>query len=279
MKCAILTKTSRSYTESKFVIPHFTPPEEQENTVRVISRLFAGALFLLVALPAVAAHAAGPLVASEPRPKQELSRAPGWVTLAFGHDLDTGIAKVVVTDSSGQPVTMNAPIVEGNNITMQLDDGLSKDTYTVYYRVNDSSGGLVGGAFQFAYGKGKWTKVEGSSWEGEDAQPPILADTDVWGRPVREAPETPLPAVVVEQSGGPAISVAAPVPVVEPSPDVEEGPDVEGDPEATEQAPESPDAVSAEVAGGSNTGLIVGIVVAVAAAVAVPVVVRLRRRG
>ncbi len=186
--------------------------------MRTVFKLVVGTLFLFLAAPVASAYAQGPLVASEPRPKQELSREPGWVTLAFGHELDNGVAKLVVTNSKGEPVAKDAPIIEGTNITMQLEDGLAKDTYTVHYRVNGSDGDIVGGAFQFAYGKGKWTTIKDASWDGAEEQPTILAETDPWGNPTPEDSESPLPDVVVEQSDGPDISVSPPA-TVEPSPE------------------------------------------------------------
>lgn len=228
------------------------------RTVKTFFRLVAGTLFLILALPVAQAHAAGGFVASEPRPKQELSQPPGWVTLAFPHELDAGVAKLVVTNSKGEPVTKDAPIVEGTNITMQLDDGLPKDTYTVHYRVNAKDGSLVGGTFQFAYGKGRWTQAASSSWEGSEEQPPILSDTDPWGRPEGNPTGKPLPDVVVEQSDGPTIEVVEPTPEETPSP------------EATAAEESTAPVVEEEDSGGMHPGVVAVIAVVVAAGVAVP---------
>lgn len=218
----------------------------------------------MLMLPVGAAHAADPLLASEPRAKQELTRPPGWVTLGFGHELDNGVAKLVVTNSKGEPVTKNAPIVEGSNITMQLDDGLGKDTYTVHYRVNSANGDLIGGAFQFAYGKGKWTTIKDAAWQGSQEQPPVLSETDPWGRPTQAPPATPLPEVEVVQSGGPTISVTAPTPPA-PSPDLTDGVEsVTSEATETPQTPTTPGTV--DNSPGVNVGLIAGIVALVAAA-------------
>ncbi|HET9649827.1 MAG TPA: copper resistance CopC family protein [Microlunatus sp.] len=137
--------------------------------------LFAG-VSALVALP-VPAQAAT-LVVSEPRSRQTLDEAPGWVTIAFSSDIDSAVAKLIVQGPDGDNVTTGSLIVEGTNVTTQLRDDLPQGTYTVHYRVNAAKGDVQGGAFQFAYGRGSFTTPADQKWSGSDNEPAILKGTD-----------------------------------------------------------------------------------------------------
>lgn len=145
---------------------------------RLIAALLIGTLSVL-ALGGTRARAADDyLVGSDPQPRQELSEVPGWVTLAFRTKASAKLAKILVFDAGGRNVTTGALIVEGTNVTSQLDFDLPKGTYSVYYRTSDTSGKPRGGAFQFAYGKGNWTPLDKEVWVGEEEQPPVLANPD-----------------------------------------------------------------------------------------------------
>ncbi|MFT4227305.1 copper resistance CopC family protein [Micropruina sp.] len=145
---------------------------------RLLAALLIGTLSVL-ALGGTRARAADDyLVGSDPQPRQELSEVPGWVTLAFRTKASAKLAKILVFDAGGRNVTTGALIVEGTNVTSQLDFDLPKGTYSVYYRTSDASGKPRGGAFQFAYGKGNWTPLDKEVWVGEEEQPPVLANPD-----------------------------------------------------------------------------------------------------
>lgn len=58
-------------------------------------------------------------------------------------------------------------------MTTQLADGLPKGTYTVLYRINKGNDDVQGGQFQFAYGKGHWTKPT-STWSGAKNEPAVM---------------------------------------------------------------------------------------------------------
>jgi methionine-rich copper-binding protein CopC len=137
--------------------------------------LFAG-VSALAALP-VPAQAAT-LVVSEPRARQTLDDAPGWVTIAFSSDIDSAVAKIIVQGPDGDNVTTGSLIVEGTNVTTQLREDLPQGTYTVHYRVNAANGDVQGGAFQFAYGRGSFTTPPDQKWSGSDKEPAILRGTD-----------------------------------------------------------------------------------------------------
>jgi methionine-rich copper-binding protein CopC len=142
---------------------------------RLLLPLLVG-LMITLGIPLQAAHAAGVIVVSDPEEHAELTRAPGWVSMVFTTEVDPELAKLVVLNSAGENVTVDAIIVEGTQITTQLRSGLPKGTYTVLYRVGDSKGEPVGGSYQFAYGKGDWSPDAKSTWKGEANQPPVIAD-------------------------------------------------------------------------------------------------------
>lgn len=180
-------------------------------------------LMAILTLSVVPAHAATLLVASDPRPKQELSQAPGWVTLVFKRDVDRSVAKILVTNSKGANVTVNALIVEGNNVTTQLRDGLPKDTYTVHYRIDRADGQPEGGAFQFAYGNGRWTSLPDASWSGSAEEPELMSNPNpnVATPPPAEEPTEVRPPLEVEQADGATVIPEVPTPT--PTPVVSDG--------------------------------------------------------
>lgn len=182
---------------------------------RLLAALLIGTLSVL-ALGGTQARAADDyLVGSDPQPRQELSEVPGWVTLAFRTKASAKLAKILVFDAGGRNVTTGALIVEGTNVTSQLDFDLPKGTYSVYYRTSDAAGKPRGGAFQFAYGKGNWTPLDKEVWVGEEEQPPVLANPDPNAtepaKPGESAPATP------STPASPSAPAATPEPSVSPT--------------------------------------------------------------
>lgn len=152
---------------------------------------------------------------SDPAPHQELERVPGWVTLVFKTEATATLAKILVQDSAGRSVTTGPLIVEGSNVTTQLQSGLPKGTYAVYYRTADESGQPRGGAYQFSYGPGRWTTLDVDTWIGQTAEPTVIADPDptasanptVQSSPA-SGPETYTPQPSPDQTGTPAATPA-----------------------------------------------------------------------
>ena len=142
---------------------------------RIVIALLLGGMSLWF-LGVAPAQAAGKVEFRDPEEHAELDRAPGWVSLVFDTKVDESKAKLVVLNSAGKNMTVDALIVEGTQITTQLQSGLPKGTYTVMWRINGAGGEIVGGSYQFAYGKGTWTSDGKSSWTGEQNQPPVIAD-------------------------------------------------------------------------------------------------------
>ena len=174
----------------------------------VVSGLVVLLLGLLIAPPA----AADSLIATEPLDRQELDAAPGWVTLAFDREIDPGSAKVLVQDPQGRNTTVGQLIVEGTNVTTQLEDGLPRGTYTVRYRVATTDEPF-GGAFQFSYGPGSFTTLPDRSWSGSDDEPPVLSNDDP-NATTSAPPPSPRPR---ESEPGVEVSKGGSSPAPEPS--------------------------------------------------------------
>lgn len=216
-----------------------------------------GAVLLLGVLAPPAQAADDYLVLSTPARHAELDRPPGWVTLVFAADAGASYAAIVVQNAAGQNMTIGGPIVEGNNVTIQLVDGLPRGTYTVTYRTEATDGGPRGGAFQFAYGPGTWTDVN-EVWIGEEQQPPEIDDP---GPPPSSLDPVETPTTEPEPDPSPTISEPTTEPsAASPSPSETPAAELPGEPES------------------NPTGWIVGIGAALAAIAAGAVVVA-RRRG
>lgn len=178
-----------------------------------------GLAVLAVGTVAPRAAAAGDFV-SDPAPKSESSRAPGWVTMAFSFQVDPSTAKMLVLDKSGRNVTSGSLVVEWTNVTSQLRSDLQRGTYTVHYRVSRPDGEPMGGTFQFAYGKGDWSSAGATKWTGSDKEPEILKNPDpnaTVSSTVR--PPTPIksPSLTPKPSASPSESSASPAPEPTPS--------------------------------------------------------------
>lgn len=189
---------------------------------------------ILVALAAAglmtptAAVASADDFVSDPAPRAELDRAPGWVTMAFQFEVDPSTAKMLVVSGAGVNVTAGTLIVEWTNVTTQLRDKLAKDTYTVHYRVSRPDGEPLGGSFQFAYGKGTWSAKDKTTWEGADKEPEVIknadpnATTTATARPSRpsrtpvESPKASPTPTTTSPTPEPSASVAVEPPSVPP---------------------------------------------------------------
>jgi methionine-rich copper-binding protein CopC len=164
----------------------------------VLISVVAGCLGAVVSAGPAQADA---LVASEPGVRQELDEAPGWVTLAFAAEVDPSVAKVLVIDAGGRNLTTGSLIVEGTNVTTQLQDGLKPGTYTVRYRVNGPDGEPEGGAYQFAFGAGNFGSPPEQTWTGRAEEPEAMNDPDPNAVTPGSSATAGVPEVEVEQQG------------------------------------------------------------------------------
>lgn len=237
------------------------------RTVTAALAFFLAAVFVASGLGAPSAAAEGIVVASEPQERQELTQMPGAVTLAFTDVVDAGVAKLLVLNSEGENVTSGELIVEGTNVTSYLRDGLAKGTYTVQYRVDRADGQPQGGAFQFAYGPGSWTKLEKKTWSGQENEPPIMQNrnpnaTDT--EPPGSDTSTSVPDV--EVTSDPTATTEPPKQTNEPV-DPTEPAETSTSPGATEVATPTP-AAGPEQENSSPVGWILGGLVVLAAVAA-----------
>ena len=175
------------------------------------------ALSSLVSAPLAAASDA--LMASDPAPREELSAAPGGVTLAFDREIAPGTAKVLVLNPDGRNVVVGDLDYFGSSIALLLADKLPKGTYTVRYRIAGAKGQPEGGSFQFSIGPGKWTQpLPDESWSGIDQLPPDLAEPG-------ELPEaTPSPDATGSESPPVEFETPTATPSEAPSPTPSESP-------------------------------------------------------
>lgn len=223
---------------------------------QLIGALVIGLLLTLTSSPSVA-RADDYLIGSDPQPRQELKETPGWVTLAFRSKATAKLAKIVVLNAAGKNVTSGALIVEGTNVTSQLQFSLPRGTYSVYYRTSDAAGKPRGGAFQFAFGPGQWTALDKEVWVGEAEEPPIMSNPD---------PNSSIPGIPTES------------PTAEPTEQPTEQPTDQPSPSATSEVTDSSTpAATPSSDGGSTTGWLVGAGIAVTALLAAAAVVFARR--
>lgn len=246
---------------------------------RVVICLMVAILTLAgAASSAPQAHAAGRLRVSNPAPRQELSERPGWVSLAFDGTVKRSLLKVLVVDARGANVVVGELIYQGSAVLVQLNNELPRGTYTVKYQVDRKRDGQPeGGAFQFAYGKGRWTKIV-ASWSGTAQQPPEMANPDPMATGPVVVPTTTPPVVEVSDpasptrtaSPSPSRSSASPTETPTESPTPVETPSEEPTPEPTEPEP----------AGGPDpVPWIIGAAVLVAAGAGGWSILRRRRDG
>lgn len=243
--------------------------------------LVLGALLLGAVLAArpIPASAVTP-VASEPQDRQQLSDQPGAVTLAFDHEVDPGVAKVIVLGPDGQNVTSGPLRVEGTNVTSYVRDRLREGTYTVHFRIDGKGGDPEGGAYQFSIGSGRFTNLPDRSWSGEDHQPAVLTGTNPNGSEEPDPPSTVVNTPGIEVTSQAGSSDPNPPPTEDPS-TVQPPPGSTTDAASGAQTSISPTPATSSGSGGSSgTPWIVGGVLLLAALAGTGVgVYRSRTRG
>lgn len=241
----------------------------------LVTLVLGGLLAALVAGPAAAAD--HELVVSDPGPREQVDRPPGFVTLAFSDEVDPSLAKLLVQDASGANVTTGELVVEGTNMASQLLDGLAPGTYTVTYRLARTDGQPQGGTFQFSFGPGTFTDAAESTWSGTEDEPEVLQNED-------PNAVTPAPPPEDEEPGPPTPAPSTSVTTLDPSPtdptpsaapSSTSGPTTAGSSPADPPSASSPPAVDP----GPRTGRLVLGALALVALVAAGVALVLRRRA
>lgn len=241
----------------------------------LVTLVLGGLLAALLAGPAAAAD--NELVVADPGPREQVDRPPGFVTLAFAAEVDPSLAKMLVQDASGANVTTGELVVEGTNLSSQLQDGLPPGTYTVTYRLARSDGEPQGGTFQFSYGPGTFSDAAERTWSGTEDEPEVLQNEDpnaVTPAPPPEDEESE-PATTAPSTAATTLDPSPTDPTLSPTPSATSSPATAG------TSPSEPPAASDPPApdpGPSTAALVVGVVLLVALGAA-GVALALRRRG
>ncbi|MGO1768828.1 MAG: copper resistance CopC family protein [Microbacterium sp.] len=131
---------------------------------------------LVVGSLAVAAPASAHdrLVSSDPAAEATVAELPDEFTLVYSGELidaDDGTA-VEVRSPSGDDVASDAPVVDGTDVTVPVDDPGEAGVYTVTWRVVSNDGHPIDGTFEFtSEGASDDAAGEGSSEESPSASP------------------------------------------------------------------------------------------------------------
>ncbi|MDR1853163.1 MAG: copper resistance protein CopC [Propionibacteriaceae bacterium] len=135
-----------------------------------------------------------------PQSREVLDAAPGVVSLTFTTPADASWARILVLNAAGENVALEPPIVEAQDVTVYLDEGIPEGTYTVYYRIYDGDEPR-GGSYEFAVGHGDWTLDGVVPWAGEENEPAILREDDPPGWTPESGGYAEEPGVAGEEVG------------------------------------------------------------------------------
>lgn len=168
--------------------------------IQLIALTLVAVAGVVASIGTAGAHAR--LKESTPAVGEVLATSPAEVSITFTNDIQriSGSYGIDVTNESGQPVTVGAPVIDDDNrslMTVQLQPALPQGRYVVMYRnVSDADGDPFEAGFAFYVG------VEPTEEQlAEDAllAPPEVSasQTFVAGNPSSPtaASDTPTPAV------------------------------------------------------------------------------------
>ncbi|MCY4670021.1 MAG: copper resistance protein CopC [Rhodococcus sp.] len=94
-----------------------------------------------------AAHAA--LAGSNPADGAQISTAPDQVTLTFNQNIQSNFATLKVVDADGTQWGRSEPVVEGRDMSVDLDGLGEAGQYTVAFRVISEDGHPIDGTYNF----------------------------------------------------------------------------------------------------------------------------------
>lgn len=120
-------------------------------TARLVPRLFVLVAALLLALVATAAPAAAHerLGKTEPADGAELVEVPTRVQLTFSAAVTDPEPALALRDGAGDAVTTALPVVDGQTVTLPLEEALPNGTYTVEWGIISSDGDPISGEYTF----------------------------------------------------------------------------------------------------------------------------------
>ncbi|PFG43607.1 hypothetical protein ATJ88_2313 [Isoptericola jiangsuensis] len=137
------------------------------------TRALAGVVAGVVALLATAAPASAhdELISSDPSADTVLDAAPDEVSLTFSDELlDLG-AVVVVADAAGDDWAAGPPVLDGDQVTVPVTDGMPDAGYEVRWRIVSADGHPISGVVPFVVGDSTPLDRAGAPPAGDDASP------------------------------------------------------------------------------------------------------------
>lgn len=122
---------------------------------RIRTAVAAAAVATIAALAVAApASAHDELVSSSPAADAQLTTAPTELSLTFSNDLlsldeNSGTAMTVV-DQAGEDWVDGEPVIQADNVTVPLAEGMPDGAYTVTWQVVSSDGHPTSGEYSFS---------------------------------------------------------------------------------------------------------------------------------
>ncbi|GAA1054213.1 copper resistance protein CopC [Dietzia natronolimnaea] len=150
------------------------------STALAVTMIVGAAAPATVLAPVAAAHSV--LVSVDPQDGATLETSPGRVSLTFNEEINQNFASVAVTTGDDRTsLTVGEPTVEGETVTVAVDDDLADGAYTIGYRVTSADGHVVSGSSVFtvrsaAAGSGEATATPGATGEQSDPAENQVAD-------------------------------------------------------------------------------------------------------
>ncbi|WP_158220599.1 copper resistance protein CopC [Kineosporia sp. A_224] len=129
------------------------PARPARRAVALLAAVVAALAWLVAGAPAASAHAN--LRLTEPVQGSRVETAPTAVTLRFSEGVGLSDRSVQVLDGNGRRVDTGPPSHPdgaGDVVTVRLQGGLSRGTYTVVYRVVSADSHPIAGTFSFGLG-------------------------------------------------------------------------------------------------------------------------------
>ncbi|WP_309066090.1 copper resistance CopC family protein [Microbacterium sp.] len=159
-----------------------------------LAGLTVAAVAVLAAASPASAHDA--LVSSTPAAGEQLAAAPEQIVLTFSNTLiaveeEADGTAVVVADESGRDWAAGDPVVDGDTVTVPLEEGMPAGSYRVTWQVVSSDGHPTSGEYDFTVA-GE-TASDGPSAPADEptADEPSPAATD----PAAQDAGTPWPLI------------------------------------------------------------------------------------
>ncbi|MGF2949636.1 copper resistance CopC family protein [Microbacterium alcoholitolerans] len=168
-----------------------------------IRTVLATAAVAVVAGLAIAAPASAhdELVSSSPAADEQLTTAPEQITLTFSNNLlsleeNSGTA-MTVEDESGQDWVAEAPVVQGDTVTVPLKADMPNGAYLVTWKVVSSDGHPTSGEYSFSLAAAEVAPTETATTAPVETAAPETETPEPVVTPISApADETPWPLLI-----------------------------------------------------------------------------------